>query len=157
MTATEAARRRVAAAFAQTTLLAYLSSAERRRLAACAAIRTYAAGATIIREGDTSMAIYVVVSGRVAVQTRMGGRLQTVCEIAANGFFGELGVIDDAPRSATVVALENTECALIGTWQARRNSRIALGLLPVLAQRIRQQKGRDTRDDDAELLRLFDS
>jgi CRP-like cAMP-binding protein len=130
--------------FARTALLARLTLPERRRLASLAATRSYPAGATILRQGDTSMALYVILSGRVAVQVGSG---QAIREIGPDGFFGELGVIDDSPRSATIVALEPTECALLGAWDVRRNPKIALSLLPVLAQQIRGVAGRDARGD----------
>jgi CRP-like cAMP-binding protein len=138
--------------FAQTALLAGLSAPERRRLAARATTRSYPAGATIVRQGDTSMAVYVILSGRVAVQIGT----QTVREIGADGFFGELGVFDDAPRSATIVALEPTECALLSAWDVRRNPKIALGLLPILAQRLREAHVREPRSEAEWLAALTD-
>jgi CRP-like cAMP-binding protein len=130
-------------AFARTGLLSGLTPTERRGLAARATTRCYAAGTTILRQGDTSMAVYVILAGRVAV--RVGA--QIVREIGSDGFFGELGVLDDAPRSATIVALEPTECALLGAWDVRRNPRIALSLLPVLAQRLREAHAREPRTE----------
>jgi CRP/FNR family transcriptional regulator, cyclic AMP receptor protein len=56
-------------------------------------------------------------------------------------FFGEMGLIDDMPRSATVVAIEPTVCALLAKWDFRNELRhdpdIALALLPILCERIR--------------------
>jgi CRP-like cAMP-binding protein len=129
--------------FARTPLFAGLSPAQRRRLASLATTRTYRPGATIIRQGDTSMAVYVIMSGRVAVQ--IGN--QRVREIGLGAFFGEMGVIDDAPRSATIIALEPTRCALLGAWEVRSNPRIALSLLPIVAQRLREAHDRDARGD----------
>jgi CRP-like cAMP-binding protein len=129
--------------FARTPLFTGLSPTERRRLASLATTRTYRPGATIIRQGDTSMAVYVILSGRVAVQ--IGN--QRVREIGPREFFGEMGVIDDAPRSATIVALESTRCALLGAWEVRSNPRIALSLLPIVAQRLREAHDRDVRGD----------
>jgi CRP/FNR family transcriptional regulator, cyclic AMP receptor protein len=130
-------------AFARTALLAELTPPERRRLASRATTRSYPAGTTILRQGDTSMAVYVILSGRVAVQ--IGAQL--VREIGTDDFFGELGVLDDAPRSATIVALEPTHCALLAAWDIRRNPRIALGLLPILAQRLREAHAREPRSE----------
>jgi CRP/FNR family transcriptional regulator, cyclic AMP receptor protein len=138
--------------FARTALLAGLSAPERRRLAARATTRSYPAGTTILRQGDTSMAVYVILSGRVAVHVGA----QVVREIGADGFFGELGVLDDAPRSATIVALEPTECGLLGAWDVRRNLRIALGLLPILAQRLREAHAREPRSEAEWLAALTD-
>ena len=56
----------VEAVFTQTALLARLSRAERRRLASHATVRSFAAGTTIVREGDTSMAVYVILYGKKA-------------------------------------------------------------------------------------------
>ncbi len=137
--------REVEMAFGRIALFAGLSPAERRRLVALATTRSFAAGTTIVREGDTSMALYVVLAGRVAVE--VGGHC--VRELASDGFFGELGVIDDAPRSATIVALERTRCALLGAWDVRDNPRIALSLLPIMARLIREANGRTARDDTA--------
>jgi CRP-like cAMP-binding protein len=129
----------VEAVFTQTALLARLSRAERRRLASHATVRSFAAGTTIVREGDTSMAVYVILYGKVAVHA---GSSESIRELGAGEFFGEIGVIDDAPRSASVVALEPTRCALLGTWDVRDNPRIALSLLPVLARRLRESVDR---------------
>jgi CRP-like cAMP-binding protein len=102
-----------------------------------------------VREGDTSMSLYVVLSGRVRVE-REGGRVQ-VAELGPGGAFGEMGLIEDMPRSATVVAVEPTECALLAKWdfqnELREDPDIALALLPVLTDRIR---GLDARLAEAE-------
>lgn len=138
-------RRDMECAFARCALFLGLTPAERRRLAALATTRTFPAGTTIVREGDTSMAVYVVLSGRVSVA--IGG--QQVRELGTNDVFGELGVLDDAPRSASIVALEPTECALLGTWDVRKNPRIALGLLPIMARWIRGAHAQRQLDDAA--------
>ena len=130
-------------AFARCALFMGLSSGERRRLAALATTRTFPTGTTIVREGDTSMALYVVLSGRVSVV--IGG--QMVRELGAHDVFGELGVLDDAPRSASVVALEPTLCALLGTWDVRTNPKIAQGLLPIMARWIRGAHAHVSVDD----------
>jgi CRP-like cAMP-binding protein len=132
-------------AFARNALFIALRPAERRRLAARATTRTFAAGTTIVREGDTSMAVYVVLSGRVAVE--IGGK--SVRELGVDAFFGELGVMEDAPRSASVVALEPTECALLGAFDVRDEPRIALTLLPVMARWIREAEGRVRPEEGA--------
>ena len=58
------------------------------------------------------------------------------------GAFGEMGLIEDMPRAATVVAEEPTTCALLAKWdfqnELRDDPEIALSLLPVLTGRIRE-------------------
>lgn len=124
-------------------LLSRLSDSQRERLAKLATLRVYPAAAVIVRQGDTSMSFYVVVRGRVRVEQEAGGGARLpIRELGPGGSFGEMGLIDDMPRSATVVATEPTECALLAKWDFRKEIRsdpdIALALLPILTQRIRE-------------------
>ncbi|HET6468913.1 MAG TPA: cyclic nucleotide-binding domain-containing protein, partial [Geminicoccaceae bacterium] len=68
----------------------------------------YRAGQVIFREGDPSDRAYLVVSGRVEI-TKAGeeGALR-IGVLKAGDLLGELGVLGDAPRSATARALEHT-------------------------------------------------
>ncbi len=124
-------------------LLSRLSARQRVRLARLATTRSYRPGSVIVRQGDTSMALYVVLSGGVRIerQSDAGGGAVQVAQVGPAGYFGEMGLIDDQPRAATVVALEPTECALLAKWdfqnELRDDPEIALALLPVLTQRIR--------------------
>lgn len=140
---------RVVAAFGRSELFARLSPAERERFARRATLRKYSSGATIVREGDTSMTLYVLLSGSVGID--IAG--QRVREQGPDSFFGEMGLIDDSPRSASVVALEPTECALLARWDVEHNGALALGLLPVLVQRLRGVKSLT----EAELLQSLDT
>jgi CRP/FNR family transcriptional regulator, cyclic AMP receptor protein len=60
-----------------------------------------------------------------------------------------MGLIDDLPRAATVIAVEPTECALLARWDFQNELRddpdIALALLPVLNARIRELDARLAR------------
>jgi CRP/FNR family cyclic AMP-dependent transcriptional regulator len=130
-------------AFAEVSLLGRLSGRQRARLAELATTRSYRAGSMIVRQGDTSMALYVVLSGTVRIERETdGGARIAISEVGAHGFFGEMGLLDDEPRAATVVAVEDTECALLAKWafqnELRNDSDIALGVLPVLTRRIRE-------------------
>jgi CRP/FNR family cyclic AMP-dependent transcriptional regulator len=133
----------VEGAFSKVSLLSRLSGRQRSRLAELATTRSYPADSVIVRQGDTSMALYVILSGSVRIERQIaGGGSIAVSEVGPNGFFGEMGLIEDEPRAATVVALELTECALLAKWdfetELRNDSDIALGVLPVLTRRIRE-------------------
>ena len=138
-------------ALARVALLSRLSERQRQRLASRVTTRSYRKGATIVRQGDTSMSFYVVLSGRVRVEQEAGGRCgrTTLEELGPGGAFGEMGLIDDLPRAASVVAVEPTECALLARWdfqnELREDPDIALALLPVLNARIRDLDARLTR------------
>jgi CRP-like cAMP-binding protein len=138
--------------FAAVPLLKRLSARQRSRLARHATTRTYQPGDVIIREGDTAMTLYVILTGGARV-TRVSnaGRDQSFAEIGPAGFFGEMGLLDDMVRSATVTAAMTTECALLGRWDFQRELRddpaIALALLPVLTERIRDLETRLSKAD----------
>jgi len=125
------------AALETAPLFAALGTRRRRRLARRATGRRYGAGSVVVREGDTSMTLYVVLSGRVRV-VREG---EPIAELGPGCHFGELGLLGDTPRSATVVALEPTECALVDKWdferQLRRERGVALALLAAAGDRLR--------------------
>jgi CRP-like cAMP-binding protein len=131
--------------FAEIPLLAALSGRERGRLARRATTRTYPEGAVIVRQGDTSMAVYVVLSGRVGIAGESDAVREPFSELAAGSVFGEMGVLDDAPRSATVVALEPTECALLSRWDLERplhtEPAFAVALLRTVNERLRRRGG----------------
>jgi CRP/FNR family transcriptional regulator, cyclic AMP receptor protein len=118
---------RIERALAAVPFLRTLSPRRRAQLAKRATTRSYAPGAVIVREGDTSMAVYVVLSGAVRIDreeyigtgtTQSAGTAGTEAAVAGRAMvFGELGVLHDRPRQETVVALEPTECALLAKWE----------------------------------------
>lgn len=61
----------------------------------------------IVIEGEMSWSLFIVVEGRVGVYKsgQLSGNAYDLGEIAAGGFFGEMSLVDDKPRSATVRAL----------------------------------------------------
>jgi CRP-like cAMP-binding protein len=142
-------------ALAKVTLLSRLSDRQRARLAAKATTRSYPEGAVIVRQGDTSMSFYVVLSGRVRLEHEAEGRRgrSTLEDLGPGGAFGEMGLIDDLPRAASAIALEPVECALLARWdfqnELRDDPEIALALLPVLNERIRDLNARVSRAESA--------
>jgi CRP-like cAMP-binding protein len=64
----------------------------------------YVAGETIFREGDPALGMYVVQGGRVRIITSTRGREALLSGVGPGECFGEMGVVDGAPRSATAVA-----------------------------------------------------
>ena len=90
------------------------------------------------------MSLYVILSGSVRVnrESEGGGGAVEVEQLGPGGAFGEMGLIEDLPRAATVVAEQPTTCALLAKWdfqnELRDDPEIALSLLPVLTGRIRE-------------------
>ena len=126
----------------------HLGVRQRARLAQLFCRRTYQPGAVIVRQGDTSMSFYVVLAGKVRVVRHSAGDTVDIVEEGPGSFFGEMGVIDDLPRAATVMALTETECGLLAKWDFQRelsaDPGIALSLISVLNARIRTLEDRLT-------------
>ena len=91
-----------------------LSPEELRQLAKATAGHVFAPGETLIRAGDEGSSMFVVHSGRVAVQISDRGGPRTVAELTEGNFFGEMALFTGEPRTANIVALEETEVLEIG-------------------------------------------
>jgi CRP/FNR family transcriptional regulator, cyclic AMP receptor protein len=108
-------------------------------LGRAARTRFFAKGETVFREGEQGDEFFVVVRGKVEIRSG-NRRLETV---GPNGIFGEMALIDDSPRSATVVALTDVTLALIQEQQflfmAEHTPFFALKVMRVLANRLRRQ------------------
>jgi hypothetical protein len=84
------------------------------RLAGAMAAVQFAPGETIVREGDPADALFIIDEGRVAV-TAMGegDREQVLRAMGPGTYFGEIGLLERIPRTATVTAVEATSCSRI--------------------------------------------
>ncbi len=85
------------------------------RLAAHLVDRDYAAGTPIILQGGPADYLYVLVEGTVEVSSsgENGGTSRPIRTMSAPAYFGELGILAQMPRTATVTALTDCHCALI--------------------------------------------
>jgi CRP/FNR family transcriptional regulator, cyclic AMP receptor protein len=98
---------------------------------------TYAAGSIIFKEGDAANIMYVVQSGEVEIRIK-GILLETVGE---GGIFGEMALIDDAPRSATVTA--KTDVAVVPIDEKRfeflvtQTPNFAIKIMRIMSERLR--------------------
>jgi MFS family permease len=80
-----------------------------RLAAACTPVRAHA-GDAIVTEGDEPDALYVIVSGRVDVKARGEAGVEQHIRVMEPGtYFGEIGLLERIPRTATVTALEEVE------------------------------------------------
>ena len=125
---------------ASVPLLAGLGERVRKRLAEIGKRRTYAADETIVKEGSTGTALYIVLSGRARVE-RDGG---PIGQLAGGDFFGELALIEEHPRSATVVASEETDCLLFPAWEftalLEEHPEIAVPIMRALIARLHRRE-----------------
>jgi small-conductance mechanosensitive channel/CRP-like cAMP-binding protein len=99
----------VAAAIDGSELFAPLSPAERAQLSAGARALPFAAGETIVREGDTTSSMFVIASGRAAVSVASGtAQSQKLALLEPGSGFGEISLLTGEPRTATVRAIEES-------------------------------------------------
>ena len=71
-------------------------------------VTTYSKGDVIFRQGDKADSMFDILGGRIGIYLNYGAEDEKLLtELNSNAFFGEMGMIDHAPRSATAVALEN--------------------------------------------------
>jgi Cyclic nucleotide-binding domain len=83
-----------------------LEPTEREALRAMASLRTFAAGATIMREGERADDVMVILGGRVKICTEENGTERVLAIRGLGQLVGERGVLEVRVRSATVVALD---------------------------------------------------
>ena len=95
-------------------IFAPLSTEETAMLAQAATNHVFAPGETVIRAGDPGASMFVVHNGRVSVQLSENGRARTVATLSEGAFFGEMALFTGEPRTANIVALEETEVLEIG-------------------------------------------
>ena len=104
---------------ASVPLLAGLEPKVRHRLAEIGKRRTYSADEAIVREGTTGTALYILLTGRARVE-QDGKQLG---ELSAGDFFGELALIEEHPRSATVIATDGDRLSPLPRLGVHRTAR----------------------------------
>ena len=114
-------------------LFAGCSKAELQQIAALADELDLAEGATLIREGERGREFLVVVEGTVRV-TRGGKKLR---DLGSGDFIGEIALVSDVPRTATVGATSPVRLLVI-TDRAFRN---LLEQVPAIATKVLQSLG----------------
>lgn len=106
--------------------------------------RKYDAGQPIVTQGRGGEGFFVIVSGQAeASRERSDGEKITVNKFGPTDFFGELALLDDGLRTASVVATEPTQCLVLTRWDfltALRESDVemAIVILEQLAKRFRR-------------------
>ncbi len=123
-------------------LFSGLGEAELAEIAKHAVTRSYPKNTVIINEGDHSDSLYVIQQGRVKVYLSDEQGKEVVLNSQGPGeYFGELALLDDAARSASVITLERcTFCILtkdVFHTLLADNPRIAISLIKDLAGRVR--------------------
>jgi CRP-like cAMP-binding protein len=112
-------------------------------LTALAQIKKLGKDVTIFHAGDPADAVFVVASGRVKVViTSSDGKEFILTVLGAGQVFGEMALLESAPRSASVVTLSTVEVLVINRSDFQRlldsNPRISQRLMAILSRRLRR-------------------
>ena len=108
--------------------------------------RQFATGEIIIRENDIGETAYVIEQGRVKVTKKRGGRTVHLAELGPGGTIGEMSMIDEKPRSATVIAIEDSILREVHRNEfsvaLQNETDAAIRLLRVIFERLREADAR---------------
>ena len=105
--------------------------------------RSAARSTTIMAGGDATDSLYIVLSGRLKVMMSDSDGKEVILSILGPGeFFGEMGLIDDEPRSASVVTIEPCELLAIAKRDFKKclmeNNDMAMAVMRGLVKRLRE-------------------
>jgi CRP-like cAMP-binding protein len=109
-------------------------------------IRQYGSGETIIREHDHGETAFVIEKGKVEVTRERDGKTVHIAFLEGGAAFGEMSMVDDSPRSATVTALEETLVREIHRNDIKANMKenpdAILKFLNIIFERLREANTR---------------
>ena len=128
---------------AKVRLFRNLNKGQLQNLAKSVVLRDYKAGEEIVTQGEGGIGLYILASGRAeAVHKRSDGSKAVVNTFGPTDYFGELAVLNDEPRTASVVAVEPTRCMLLSRWEflgkLRGDADMAIEILQEMAYRFQR-------------------
>ncbi|MEM3684482.1 MAG: cyclic nucleotide-binding domain-containing protein [Conexivisphaerales archaeon] len=122
----------------QVPLFKNLDEKQLKRLYSSFTKKSFKEGETIAKEGEMSVAFYLIADGEVEVKK---GK-KVIANLSRGQFFGEMTLLDKYPRSADVIAKTPTNCLVLSAWQFESllltQPKVALEVMRVLARRLRE-------------------
>ena len=133
-------------AAARIPLLAVLKPREREQVLRTAREQTYAPGDVVVNEGDPATRLYLISSGRARVEV---GGIGPVGVLKEGDFFGELALIEEHGRTATVIAETELTCLLLSAWEFKasleEHPEMAIPMLHAIIARLHRQEHHGNR------------
>jgi CRP-like cAMP-binding protein len=125
------------------SLFDHIEPAELERLAALLAPAELPRDAQVVRQDEPGDSMFIIARGRMKVTiTGEGGREVILSFLRAGEFFGEMALLDDLPRSASVVALEDSTVLVLKrevfAEHLLKSPRTALNVMTELSRRLRR-------------------
>jgi cAMP-dependent protein kinase regulator len=128
---------------AQVPLFSGLKGKQLKRIAEAMSERTFSEGEEITREGEVSVGFYVIEEGRARVTMNQ----QEVGALGPGDHFGEISLIAETPRAATVTADTDMRCQGMTSWDFRKlvegNGEIAWAILSSTARKLYENAERE--------------
>ena len=123
-------------------LFAKLNDQDLEQLAEATVTRTFNKNSIVITEGDSSSSLYIILSGDVKVfVSNEDGKTNIVNRLGSGDYFGELSLIDDEPRSASVEAVSKCKISILSRQYfvdyIEQHPRVAIHLLKGIGKRLR--------------------
>jgi CRP/FNR family cyclic AMP-dependent transcriptional regulator len=124
-------------------LFSVLDEAHIEQLSRVVIRRTLPKGRTVFVAGETTQSLYLILTGRTKVQMSDSEGKEVILAVLGPGeFFGEMGLIDDQPRSATIVTIESCDFLTINKDDFRAclagNAEMAMMIMRGLVKRLRE-------------------
>ncbi len=124
-------------------LFSELTDQELSLLAASGSRQKFPDKNVIFQEGDSGEVLFIILSGKVKVLlTGKNGQEFILSHLGPGNFFGEMAILESAPRSASVITVEPSEFFLLGqkelTELLKHHPDIAMKILKNLSQRLRK-------------------
>lgn len=124
-------------------LFANISTQNIKGIAKSCGERSFKKGEFLVKQGNPGIGLFIIVSGKVKIVKSLE-QGQDI-EIATHGpgeVIGEMAVLDGAPRTANVVAVEDTDCLVLASWAfnsfMESHPEVALQILPIVVRRFRE-------------------
>jgi len=122
----------------KTPLWSALSKQDLKLVAKLSHERKFEIGKAIVTKGEAGVGFYLILEG--AVEVRSGGK--SLSKLGPGQFFGEMSIIDNQPRSADVIAIENSRVLILSAWSFKTlisdNPKIALKMMQEFVRRLRE-------------------
>lgn len=123
------------------TLFETLDDKEAKKIASLFKERSFADGEAMAEEGKHGIGFFVIESGEAKVTVHGEDR----ATLGPGSYFGEIALIDDGPRTATVAAVGDVKTHVLIAWDfrplVREDPNLAWGLLEGVARMLRTREG----------------
>ena len=135
-------------ALARVDLFSGLRKKELQEVANYCREGTYSPGSVLISQGEKGLGLFMLIKGTVRITRKNSpdGEEQVLGTAQAGDVIGEMALLDDLPRSATVTAVDEVSVLVLPFWEfrivlrdiLRRDPDVGLDLLAVLSRRLRK-------------------